>query len=89
MRARPSCFLEMLTENETLACRATVHTLLLLPPLVLRAAGKSSVLESISGIPFPRGSGLVTRCATELRMKRGPAWRAIAYTANAGRQRAE
>ena len=41
--------------------------------------GKSSVLESVSGIPFPRGSGLVTRCATELRMKKAPqgtAWSA-------------
>ena len=33
-----------------------------------QSSGKSSVLESISGIPFPRGSGLVTRCATEISM---------------------
>lgn len=33
-----------------------------------QSSGKSSVLESISGIPFPRGSGLVTRCPTELIM---------------------
>ncbi len=26
-----------------------------------QSCGKSSVLEAISGIPFPRGSGLVTR----------------------------
>lgn len=37
-----------------------------------QSSGKSSVLEALSGIPFPRGSGLVTRCATELRMKRAP-----------------
>jgi len=35
-----------------------------------QSAGKSSVLEAISGIPFPRGSGLVTRCATQIIMKR-------------------
>ena len=37
-----------------------------------QSSGKSSVLESVSGIPFPRGSGLVTKCATELRMKKAP-----------------
>lgn len=35
-----------------------------------QSSGKSSVLEAISGIPFPRGSGLVTRCATQITMKR-------------------
>lgn len=35
-----------------------------------QSSGKSSVLESLSTIPFPRGSGLVTRCATQLTMKR-------------------
>ncbi|KAH8053135.1 hypothetical protein JL722_9801 [Aureococcus anophagefferens] len=46
-----------------------------------QSAGKSSVLEMISGVPFPRGSGLVTRCATQLIMKRtapGSAWAATA-----------
>ncbi|CAN0127619.1 unnamed protein product, partial [Laminaria digitata] len=36
---------------------------------------------AISGIPFPRGSGLVTRCATQLIMKsspKGSPWRASA-----------
>ncbi|CAM9199600.1 unnamed protein product, partial [Discosporangium mesarthrocarpum] len=37
-----------------------------------QSCGKSSVLEAISGIPFPRGSGLVTRCATQLVMKSAP-----------------
>ena len=44
-----------------------------------QSSGKSSVLEAISGIPFPRGSGLVTRCATQLTMKNvaaGVPWRA-------------
>lgn len=35
-----------------------------------QSSGKSSVLEAISGIPFPRGSGLVTRCPTQIVMKR-------------------
>lgn len=35
-----------------------------------QSSGKSSVLQSISGIPFPRGSGLVTRCPLELIMKK-------------------
>jgi interferon-induced GTP-binding protein Mx1 len=46
-----------------------------------QSSGKSSVLEAISGIPFPRGSGLVTRCATQLAMKRtapGSSWNASA-----------
>lgn len=37
-----------------------------------QSSGKSSVLELISGVPFPRGTGLVTRCATQLIMKRTP-----------------
>lgn len=46
-----------------------------------QSSGKSSVLESISGVPFPRGTGLVTKCATELRMKtasNGADWSATA-----------
>ena len=46
-----------------------------------QSAGKSSILEMISGVPFPRGSGLVTRCATQLIMKRtapGTSWSASA-----------
>ena len=27
-----------------------------------QSSGKSSVLEALSGVPFPRGTGLVTRC---------------------------
>ena len=38
------------------------------------------MLEAISGVPFPRGSGLVTKCATELRMKKvSTSWKAKAY----------
>jgi len=47
-----------------------------------QSSGKSSVLEAISGVPFPRGSGLVTKCATELRMRKslpGSPWKAKAF----------
>ncbi len=46
-----------------------------------QSAGKSSVLEAISGVPFPRGTGLVTRCATQLIMSRAP--KGSAWTASA------
>ncbi|XP_008289662.1 interferon-induced GTP-binding protein Mx-like [Stegastes partitus] len=35
-----------------------------------QSSGKSSVLEALSGVALPRGSGIVTRCPLELRMKR-------------------
>jgi hypothetical protein len=35
-----------------------------------QSAGKSSVLESLSGVNLPRGSGIVTRCPLVLRMKK-------------------
>ena len=35
-----------------------------------QSCGKSSVLEALSGVPFPRGTGLVTRCPCQLTMKR-------------------
>ena len=41
-----------------------------------QSTGKSSVLEALSGVPFPRGDGLVTRCATELIMTEGESWEA-------------
>ena len=37
-----------------------------------QSAGKSSVLESISGINFPRGENTCTRCACILRMESDP-----------------
>jgi interferon-induced GTP-binding protein Mx1 len=47
-----------------------------------QSSGKSSVLEALSGIPFPRGSGLVTRCPIRLVMRRSKAgeWAAMATT---------
>ncbi|GAA6222302.1 interferon-induced GTP-binding protein Mx-like [Lates japonicus] len=35
-----------------------------------QSSGKSSVLEVLSGVALPRGSGIVTRCPLELKMKR-------------------
>ncbi|KAG7415779.1 Interferon-induced GTP-binding protein Mx [Fusarium oxysporum f. sp. rapae] len=44
-----------------------------LPQIVVvgdQSAGKSSVLESLTGTPFPRDAGACTRFATEIRMRR-------------------
>ena len=35
-----------------------------------QSSGKSSLLNSLTGIPFPRGAGLVTRCPTIIAMQR-------------------
>ncbi|KAK4098575.1 hypothetical protein N658DRAFT_431692 [Parathielavia hyrcaniae] len=46
-----------------------------LPQIVVvgdQSAGKSSVLEAISGTPFPRDAGACTRFATEIRLRRAP-----------------
>lgn len=51
-----------------------------------QSSGKSSVLEALAGVPFPRGSGLVTRCPIRLSMKRsapGSRWSAVAHASNA------
>jgi interferon-induced GTP-binding protein Mx len=48
-----------------------------------QSSGKSSVLEALSGIPFPRGSGLVTRCPIRLVMRkarRDESWIASVFT---------
>ncbi|KAF3689568.1 Interferon-induced GTP-binding protein Mx Interferon-inducible Mx protein [Channa argus] len=42
-----------------------------------QSSGKSSVLEALSGVALPRGTGIVTRCPLELKMKRnkeGETW---------------
>ena len=54
-----------------------------------QSSGKSSVLEALSGVPFPRGSGLTTRCPVRLVMKKaraGEAWTAHAATTNSAQQ---
>jgi interferon-induced GTP-binding protein Mx1 len=51
-----------------------------------QSSGKSSVLEALSGVPFPRGSGLVTRCPVRLSMKKGSdgaAWHAVISSSKA------
>ncbi|KAM4888525.1 interferon-induced GTP-binding protein Mx2-like [Thomomys bottae] len=48
-----------------------------------QSSGKSSVLEALSGVALPRGSGIVTRCPLVLQLKklrRGEEWKAkISY----------
>lgn len=41
-----------------------------------QSSGKSSVLESISGIKFPRSSGLCTRFPTAIQMRNSPVFKA-------------
>ncbi|KAG5983652.1 hypothetical protein E4U55_007576 [Claviceps digitariae] len=46
-----------------------------LPQLVVvgdQSSGKSSLLESLTGIPFPNGQGLCTRYATQITHRRDP-----------------
>lgn len=47
-----------------------------------QSSGKSSVLEALSGVALPRGSGIVTRCPLELKLqkiKTGPWSGTISY----------
>ncbi|KAI3342254.1 interferon-induced GTP-binding protein Mx [Ustulina deusta] len=52
-----------------------LESILSLPQLVVcgdQSAGKSSVLEALTEIPFPRNDNLCTRFATEISLRRGP-----------------
>lgn len=52
-----------------------LDSLLDLPQIVVcgqQSAGKSSVLEALTEIPFPRNDNLCTRFATEIILRRGP-----------------
>ena len=52
-----------------------LESILSLPQLVVcgdQSAGKSSVLEALTEIPFPRNDNLCTRYATEIDLRRGP-----------------
>ncbi|MBN3290961.1 MX protein, partial [Polypterus senegalus] len=43
-----------------------------------QSSGKSSVLEALSGVSLPRGSGIITRCPLEMKMKKireGKPWK--------------
>ncbi|XP_047659235.1 interferon-induced GTP-binding protein Mx2-like [Tachysurus fulvidraco] len=45
-----------------------------------QSSGKSSVLEALSGVALPRGSGIVTRCPLELKLRKvkfGVQWHAV------------
>ncbi|XP_053333127.1 interferon-induced GTP-binding protein Mx3 [Clarias gariepinus] len=45
-----------------------------------QSSGKSSVLEALSGVALPRGSGIVTRCPLELKLRKlhtGSNWTAV------------
>ncbi|KAI7811989.1 interferon-induced GTP-binding protein Mx1 [Triplophysa rosa] len=45
-----------------------------------QSSGKSSVLEALSGVALPRGSGIVTRCPLELKLRKlnfGTDWTAV------------
>ncbi|XP_036401496.1 interferon-induced GTP-binding protein Mx3-like [Megalops cyprinoides] len=45
-----------------------------------QSSGKSSVLEALSGVALPRGTGIVTRCPLELKLRRlrgGLPWRGV------------
>ncbi|KAI4872216.1 hypothetical protein NFI96_000667 [Prochilodus magdalenae] len=47
-----------------------------------QSSGKSSVLEALSGVALPRGTGIVTRCPLVLKLKRveaGVAWSGRLY----------
>ncbi len=46
--------------------KCTVH-------LLTAFSGKSSVLEGLTGLPYPRDSGLCTRFATQITFRRTPA----------------
>jgi GTPase SAR1 family protein len=55
--------------------RCGLDSILSLPQLVVcgdQSAGKSSVLEAITKIPFPRADNLCTRFATEIILRNGP-----------------
>ncbi|KAL1247540.1 hypothetical protein QQF64_022916 [Cirrhinus molitorella] len=59
-----------------------IHKDLALPTIVVigdQSSGKSSVLEALSGVALPRGTGIVTRCPLELRLKKVPGvnWKAV------------
>ncbi|XP_060754689.1 interferon-induced GTP-binding protein Mx1-like isoform X1 [Neoarius graeffei] len=45
-----------------------------------QSSGKSSVLEALAGVALPRGTGIVTRCPLELKLRKikcGVQWKAV------------
>jgi hypothetical protein len=64
--------LELFDVVDTLRARG-LSEIVALPQLIVcgdQSNGKSSVLEAISGIPFPRQQSLCTRFATEVILRR-------------------
>ena len=62
-------FIDIIDELRSLGLQKDVA----LPDVVVvgdQSAGKSSVLEAISGVELPRGTNIVTRCPLELRLKK-------------------
>lgn len=55
--------------------QACVHCRL--PSADKLTSGKSSVLEGLTGLPFPRDKGLCTRFATQILFKRDPVQRTV------------
>lgn len=71
--------------------RAGLSSILQLPQIVVcgdQSSGKSSVLEAITEIPFPRKENLCTRFVTEIVMRREPV-PSIEYKINSGSSRPE
>ncbi|KAF3924458.1 Dynamin-2 [Arthrobotrys entomopaga] len=71
--------------------RIGLSSVLSLPQLVVcgdQSSGKSSVLEAITEIPFPRKENLCTRFATEIILRRAPE-RQISITITPGKDRDE
>lgn len=60
--------------------RCGLDGVLSLPQIVVcgdQSSGKSSVLEALTGIPFPRNDNLCTRFATEITLRRGTSDRLV------------
>ncbi|XP_063068011.1 interferon-induced GTP-binding protein Mx-like [Engraulis encrasicolus] len=76
-----SCYLAQHYEDQVRPCIDLVNSLmslgveqdLSLPAIAVigdQSSGKSSVLEALSGVALPRGTGIVTRCPLVLQLKR-------------------
>ncbi|KAF3939219.1 Dynamin [Dactylella cylindrospora] len=64
-----------------------VNRILALPQLVVagdQSSGKSSVLEALTGLPLPRSSGLCTRFATEISLRRSPQSKPVSISIKPG-----
>ena len=75
LKARTGPIIDLVDELRTMG----VGQYLPLPQIAVmgdQSSGKSSVLEALSGIAFPRGTGCVTRCPTQLNMRNGSVWKA-------------